>query len=258
MASLRVYEKGRVGVSVERWEKPKKRACDLLVVSSHRDDELLYFGGTIPYYQSVRGKNVYVMYMSGADRLRHREALAGQWSLGNTAYPLFINFPGGYHDGVQGTLESWGGASYVVGRLVDQIRKYRPKVIVTHGLNGEYGHPTHKTTPRVVKKAIKAAASKKKYRASAKKYGTWKVKKLYLHVYSKNKIRMNYNKPAAELDWKSPYMAAYVAYDKHRSQHGNWSMGKSIVKRYPSDRYGLAYTRVGLDKKKRDFFEHID
>lgn len=254
---LRVYEEGRVGASVERWEAPETGKCDLMVISAHRDDELLYFGGTIPYYLKVKEKNVYTVYMSGRDRLRIREALAGQWSMGNTTYPIFMDFPGGYHDGISGTLQSWGGEEAVLKKLVEKIRRFQPDVIVSHDINGEYGHPTHKTTAYLIQKAIKLAGDKSKYKESYEKYGAWNVKKLYLHMYSKNKITMNWNKSYAKLDGKTPFQAACVAYDKHVSQHGSWSMTSKKVTKYPNNKYGLVYSSVGADKKKNDFFENV-
>ena len=258
IARIRVYEKDRVGVSVQRWEKLRDGEADLMVVSAHRDDELLYFGGTIPYYAGVKHKKVYVVYMSGDDRLRHREALEGQWAIGNKYYPMFMNFAGGYHDGISGTLKSWGGESYVLSRVVEKIRRYKPDVIVTHDERGEYGHPSHKTVSYVVKKAVKIAGDKSKFPASAKQYGAWKVKKLYIHMYPKNKLVMKYKSTYDELGGRTPYALACIGYDKHYSQHGRWSMTASYVTKYPSSNYGLAYTRVGLDKKKNDMFEHID
>lgn len=258
ICALRVYEKGKVGVSVERWEAPKTGECDLMVISAHRDDELLFFGGTIPYYTNVKKKNVYTVYMSGNDRLRVREALAGQWSMGVKTHPIFMGFAGGYHDGIKGTVKDWGGEEYVLGKLVEKIRRFKPDVIVTHDVNGEYGHPTHKTTPYLVKKAIKLAGDKTKYKTSYKKYGEWKTKKLYLHVYDKNKITMNWNKRNAAMNNKTAFELACVGYDKHYSQHNGWSMTSKKVKKYPNNKFGLYYTSVGKDKNKNDFFENID
>lgn len=257
MAGIRVYQKGKVGVSVEHWEKPKAKGCDLMVVSGHRDDELLFFGGTIPYYNNVKNKSVYTVYMSGNDRERIREALAGQWSMGVKTYPIFMGYDGGYHDGIKGTLKDWGGESACIAKLVEKIRCYQPEVIVTHDVNGEYGHPTHKTTAYLVSQAVTMAADKNKYPASYKKYGTWQVKKVYKHYTNKNPITMNWDKHYKKLDGKSPYQQALVAFDKHRSQHKNWSMNSPKVTKYPNNKYGLVYSKVGNDKKKNDFFEHI-
>ena len=259
MAALRVYEKDKVGVSVQRWEPAKNGECDLMVISAHRDDEVLYFGGTIPYYQNVKDKNVYVLYMSGDGRVRNREALDGLWSMGCKSYPVFMGFEGGYHNGISGTLKSWGGEDAVLKKMVEKIRKYKPDVIVSHDTNGEYGHPTHKTVAYLAKKAVKLAGDKSKYPSSYKQYGAWKVKKLYLHMYNKNRITLKcYNKTDAKMNWKSAYQLACVGFDKHRSQQGGWSMNSAAVKRYPSNQYGLVYTRVGKDKEKNDLFENID
>lgn len=257
ICTLRVYEKGKVGPSVEQWQTPKAKNCDLMVISAHRDDELLFFGGTIPYYNNVRHKNVYTMYMSGTDRLRVREALAGQWSMGVKTYPIFMGYIGGYHKGVSGTLNDWGGEDAVLGKMVEKIREYRPDVIVTHDKDGEYGHPTHKTTSYLVTKAVKLAKDKTKYKSSYKKYGAWKVKKVYCHYTNTNPITMNWSKHYSQLDGKSPIQVATVAFDKHRSQHGGWDMNNSTVKKYSNKKFGLMYTTVGKDKKKNDFFEHI-
>ncbi|MCM1286569.1 MAG: PIG-L family deacetylase [Acetobacter sp.] len=257
ICALRVYEKEKVGVSVERWEPRKTGDCDLMVISAHRDDELLFFGGTIPYYANVRNKNVYTVFMSGNDRERVREAHASQWSMGIKTYPIFMGFEGGYHNGINGTLNDWGGEDYVLGCLVEKIRHYKPDVIVTHDVNGEYGHPTHKTTAYLVKKAIKIAADKSKYRDSYKKYGIWNVKKVYIHIYDKNKINMDWNKRYKAIDNKTAFELACVGYDKYYSQHGSWSMTSDTVKKYPSNKFGLYYSSVGKDKQKNDFFENI-
>ncbi|MBR0411986.1 MAG: PIG-L family deacetylase [Eubacterium sp.] len=258
ISSLRVYQKDKVGVSVQRWEEPEEGKCDLMVVSAHRDDELLFFGGTIPYYSSVRGKNVYTVFVSGGDIMRHREALASQWSMGVKTYPVFLNYPGGYHDGINGTLKDFGGENAVLERFVETIRKYQPEVIVSHDVNGEYGHPTHKTVAYIIQKAVRAAGDETRFESSYQKYGAWKVKKLYLHMYGKNKIKLNYNNASAKLDGRTPYQMACVGYDKYYSQHKNWQMNATKVTKYPSNQYGLAFTIVGKDEKKNDFFEHIN
>lgn len=258
MVGLRVYEKDKVGISVERWERPLAGHCDLMVISCHRDDELLYFGGTIPYYQNVKGKTVYTMYMSGNDRLRIREALAGQWSMGVKTYPIIGGFEGGYHNGVEGTLAAWGGEQACLKKLVEKIRRYKPYVIVTHDVNGEYGHPSHKTTSYLVTKAVRLANDKTKFPDSYKEWGLWSVQKVYKHYTKQNVIKMNWNTHYDTLNGKSPFQVATIAFDKHTSQHANWSMTCDAVKKCPNNEFGLVYTKVGPDYKKNDFFENID
>lgn len=255
--TLRVYEKDKVGPSVEQWQSPKKGECDLMVISAHRDDEVLFFGGTIPYYQNVKNKNVYTMYVSGREKHRAREAQAGLWSMGVDTYPIFMDYAGGYHDGISGTLRDWGGETAVLKKMVEKIRCYQPEVIVTHDKNGEYGHPTHKTVSYIVLKAVHMAKDKNKFPESYNKYGTCRVKKVYFHYTDKNVMHMNWDHSYKELDYKTPFQSAKVGFDKHYSQHNGWSMTCSTVKQYSNRKFGLVYTTVGKDSKKNDFFEHI-
>ena len=54
---------------------------------------------------------------------------------------------------------------------MERIRRFRPEVILTHDLNGEYGHNQHKVTARTMQAAIEAAADPTRYPASAQLYG---------------------------------------------------------------------------------------
>ena len=255
ICSLRIYEKDKVGVSVEQWKSQEK--CDLMLISAHRDDEILFFGGTIPFYSFVKKKKVCTIFMSGNDIIRIREALSSQWSMGIKNYPIFMEFPGGFHDGINGTIKDFGGEEKVLGKIVEIIRNYKPDVIVSHDINGEYGHPTHKTVPFLVQKAIKLASDKNKFFDSYKKYGVFDVKKIYLHLYKENKIIMNWNMRSAFLDYKTPFEVASVGYDKYNSQHKKWGMSFKRVIKYPNNIYGLIHTTVGKDIKKDDFFENV-
>ena len=69
---------------------------------------------------------------------------------------------------------------------------------------------------------------------------------------------MNWDNTYKELDYRTPYQMAKVGFDKHYSQHNGWSMTCDAVKKYSNRKFGLVYTTVGKDKKKNDFFEHID
>lgn len=96
------------------------------------------------------------------------------------------------------------------------------------------------------------------WKSRLKKYGTWKIKKVYIHIYGKNKVTMNRNKRHKSMDNKTAFELACVEYDKYYSQHSGWSMTSETVKKYPSNKFGLYYSRVGKDKQKNDFFENID
>ena len=259
IATLRVYEKGRVGYSVQKWKTAQNGKCDLMVISAHCDDELLYFGGTIPYYQNVVKKNVYVVYVSSDKQVRNSEAMNGLWSIGCRNYPIFLGYEDKkFKNGIEETLERWGGEDAVLENMVGIIRRYKPKVIVSHDVNGEYGHPAHKTIAYLLPIAIEMAKDSEQYPASCDEYGTWEVQKLYLHMFEENKVVMKcYSTAYAAIDGRTPYQLACIAFDKHLSQY-SWSMTRKEVVAYPNNQYGLVYSAVGEDKLKNDFFENVN
>ncbi|MBQ8080714.1 MAG: PIG-L family deacetylase [Clostridia bacterium] len=60
----------------------------MLLLSAHPDDELLWFGGTLPTYAGERGKQVQLVYLAHGDARRKNELLDGLWTCGVHAYPV--------------------------------------------------------------------------------------------------------------------------------------------------------------------------
>lgn len=71
---------------VQQWEPTPKKA-DLLLLVAHPDDELIFFGGTIPTYAVEKNMNVVVAYMSYSNTTRRSELLNGLWHMGLRQYP---------------------------------------------------------------------------------------------------------------------------------------------------------------------------
>ena len=254
ISEINVFSQGTLPDTVQRWEDPVEKA-DLMVISAHQDDELLWFSGTIPEYTVDRGKKTVVVYMADCGRFRRKEALEGLWTMGVKNHPVFNRFTDKRTPTLEEGLALWGGEDAVVGKVVENIRQYKPEVIVTHDVNGEYGHGGHMATAYAAQKAVEAAKDASQYPESAQKYGTWEVKKLYLHLYSENQIQMDWDKPLAAYDGKTGYEVACMGYDMHKSQHRFYQMKKGGP--YDNTKFGLAYTAVGLDTGENDFFEHV-
>lgn len=237
------------------WDPPCTKA-DLLVLSAHPDDELLYFGGTIPTYAGERGLAVQVAYMAhGTTDLRQREAKNGLRLCGVQNEPVFLGFRDSYSTSLETAERQWGRDN-VTAAIVSLIRQCRPEVMVTHDLNGEYGHGAHRVTSSCTLDAVKLAADETQYPDSAGTYGVWQVKKLYLHLYPENAITMDWRQPLSAFQGKTALDMAQLAYECHVSQldyHQNvYDTGK-----YSCAEFGLAFTTVGEDAEKTDFFEHI-
>ena len=175
--------------------------------------------------------------------------------MGVKNHPVFNRFTDKRTPTLEEGLALWGGEDAVVGKVVENIRQYKPEVIVTHDVNGEYGHGGHMATAYAAQKAVEAAKDASQYPESAQKYGTWEVKKLYLHLYSENQVQMDWDKPLAAYDGKTGYEVACMGYDMHKSQHRFYQMKKGGP--YDNTKFGLAYTAVGLDTGENDFFEHV-
>ncbi len=255
ITEIRVAEKDNVSPIMQQWE-PVTGKVDLLVISAHQDDELLFFGGTIPYY-AAQGKNVAVMYMANCARSRYGEAMAGLWACGLRNHPIFLGLKDKNLDSYEETVALWG-LEETEELMVEQIRKYKPDVIVTHDINGEYGHNQHKLTSAVIRRAVLLAADPESYPDSVAEYGVWDVKKTYIHLYEGNQLTMEaYDEPMAELNGLTPTEVATIGYAKHESQHNAYSMQNQGVK-YDNRVYGLIRTTVGDDEAKNDLFEHIE
>ena len=251
VSEITIYSTGALPKDVQIWESPVNKA-DLMVICAHQDDEFLFMGGAIPYYQGE--KNLVVFYMANCGRTRRGEALDGLWTIGMHNYPVFACFPDVRTKTLQQCMDAWGNEK-AVEILVKNIRKFKPDVIVTHDENGEYGHGAHSFTAYAVKKAVEKSADPDQYRESAQQYGAWQVKKLYLHLYNKNQIQLDWNKPMTKFDGYTALEMASIGFSKHVSQQKNHSMKEGIL--YDNQKFGLAFTAVGLDSKKDDFFENI-
>lgn len=237
----------------QRWQ-PTHETADLMVLVAHPDDELLFMGGAIPYYELVRNKRVVVCYLTCANHLRQSEMLNGLWSMGIRHYPVIGHFADQSLGTKAKTYRLWG-KDKVQNYVVELVRKYKPKVLIGHDVNGEYGHAAHRVASELAAYVFEAAAKDTVHTKSAKEYGTWEISKLYLHLLKKDAVEMDWKTPYDELGGKTPLQLAEEAFKLHRSQQKRHRMG--LNSNYDSTKFGLAGTRVGKDEKKNDFFEHI-
>lgn len=250
-----VYSAGELPSDVQLWNPPVDKA-DLMVLSTHQDDELVFLGGTIPYYAVALQKPTVVVYMTNCARYRRAEALNALWKMGVRDYPDFINLKDEKVGSIEAGIKLWGGKDNVLSLVVERIRRFKPEVIVTQDLNGEYGHNQHKITARCAKYAIDAAADPSQYPESAQKYGAWQVKKLYHHLYKENALEMDWETPMEALGDKTPLEVAKIGMKEHSSQTGAYAVKSHGT--YDNSKFGLYFTTVGEDEAKNDFLEHID
>ncbi len=225
------------------------------MISAHCDDELLYFGGTIPTYAGEKGLVVQVAYMANEERLRMDEAMNGLWLCKVRNAPVLVGMKDAYTETLEAAEKRWG-RDETVAAIVSLIRRFKPEVIVTHDLEGEYGHGAHRITASCTLEAVSAAADGTLYPESAQEYGAWQTKKLYLHLFDTGAITMDWRVPLDAFDGLTALDVANLAYDCHVSQQ-EFHQNVYDTGDFSSAEYGLAYTQVGQDVAGGDFFENI-
>ena len=253
LSELRVYAEGYPYHAVQKWETVPEK-IDILLVSTHQDDEFLFFGGSIPYYSWRDDVTIAVVYMANCGRLRYREALNGLWCAGLKYHPLCLGLDDYLTYNVEEAAAKW--RSDDPEKLLTRIiRQYKPEVILTQDFNGEYGHAQHKVTTRTVTECLKLAEQADYDPESAETWGVWSVRKLYVHLYDQNEIRMNWEQALTD-PVITPMFLAKEGFDKNKSQQAYFSMERQ-GNLYDNHLFGLYYSSVGPDVLKNDFMENI-
>jgi N-acetylglucosamine malate deacetylase 2 len=141
----------------------------VLAVSAHPDDDTLFAGGTLAKY-SAEGHDVYTLCTTRGEGgevgeppvgpkerlgvLREAEARCAAQALGEREI-FFLDFvdPHMEIDGeaspIAATLDEFAAA------IAEHLARLQPDVVITHGSDGEYGHPQHRFTHQAVRAAIR-------------------------------------------------------------------------------------------------------
>lgn len=251
---LYALSQGDVPAWVQQWE-PTWEKADILFISTHPDDELIFFGGAIPTYAAERQNRVVVAYFTYANSTRSSELLNGLWHMGVRNYPVIGSYKDSYAKSLNDAYKGAGGKNKVNEWVVGLYRQYKPEVVVAQDLNGEYGHNQHKMTADAAKNCIALAADEDQFVDLTIAYGTWEVKKLYLHLYEENQITMDWETPLQSMGGSTGLELASEAMDLHKTQEGKASMEQGVE--YDNHLFGLAWSTVGEDVEKNDFMENI-
>jgi LmbE family N-acetylglucosaminyl deacetylase len=276
LSEVEVYSPGTVPEHVQTWQPPLEGKTDLLLLSTHGDDDQLFFAGLLPRYAGQEKVAVQVAYLTDHRNLtnqRTHEILNGLWATGCTAYPVMPDFPDFRIDDLKKTYQEFSRLGYaqvdLLNYVVELLRRFKPQVVVGHDIDGEYGHGMHMAYTDCLLQALKVSNDADVFPELAQKYGTWEVPKTYLHLYDQNAIELDYDQPLSAFDGMTAFeVSQKLGYPCHKSQQNTWftdwingSDGQitkaTQIKRYNPTRFGLYSTTVGPDVEKDDFLENI-
>lgn len=181
----------------------------MLLVFAHPDDESFGMGGAIAYY-AHKGVEVSLICSTNGDvGSVDEDRLSGFASVGElrleelrcAAETLGIKevIPFGYRDsGMMGSPDNdhpdslWQADETVVtGRIVREIRRLRPQVVVTFDPFGGYGHPDHIYMHRTTTRAVQVAGDPAQYpEHRAEGLEAWTVGRLYYTAFPRLPLRM--------------------------------------------------------------------
>ncbi|MBQ4137355.1 MAG: PIG-L family deacetylase [Clostridia bacterium] len=255
ITEIEVYSDGTLQGNIQRWENTLSK-CDILITSTHSDDDTLFFGA-LAAEQASYGRMVQTVFVCNHSNELHRlnELLDGQWTLGITAYPIFGEFEDYYSMSLAKAQEQFD-VDAVSDFLVSAIRRTRPKVVITHDVNGEYGHGAHRLVSLLTRKAVEVSNDATYFPESAERFGTHEPQKTYIHLYKENQIVLDVKKKLDSLNGATPFSVAQKAYGCHKSQH-KWDFAVTTSGTDDCTRFGLYKTTVECDLKSKDVLNGI-
>ncbi len=247
---------------VQTWNQPLDKA-DILLFSTHSDDEHLFFAGLIPS-MIASGKNIQVVYLThhNDNPKRLDEQLNGLWAVGLRNYPVLGAFPDAYSESLNGatTNLSYAGFSLddVINFQIEIIKRFKPLVVVNHDEAGEYSHGQHILNTHALKEALNLLEYE------------YKPQKVYLHLYAENPITMNYDIPLEYYNGMTAFEVSKLGYAEHDSQQytwfTDWLKGKNNeytkatdIKTYSPTKFGLYYSKNGnYETLDNDLFYDVE
>ena len=255
LTQMRLFGPGDLPEDVHVWQDAPEE-CDMLFMSTHPDDEILFLGGVLTQYAKVEKKTVVVSEMAIGIERRMNELLDGIWHCGVRYYPIIGPFRDRWSNTLKKGYEEWD-KEQIESFMIEAVRRTKPQIIVTQDLGGEYGHGAHMVTSRGAIFAYENAGDADVFPESAAVYGTWEPKKIYVHMYPEGAMTFDFRQPLKALEGRTILEVVKEAFELHETQR---KVGFRVedLKETGISHFGLYASRVGADEAPFNFFENID
>ena len=270
VTNIRFLTKGSLPDWVQFWE-PAPQECDLMIMSAHYDDDTLYFGGIAPWALDQGASVVVAFYCDHRQEpYRKHEMLDAVWAYGVRYYPVFGAYADSglvdYPTAVSQLRKSGITWEKMLERQVEIYRKYKPQIVLTHSVTGEYGHSQHILCEQISTEAAMMAGNENIFPDLTEKYGAHEVSKVYVHNYRGflGKTVLDLDMPLESFDGRTPYEITVTAFRKHRSQVSGfigWLTGPGSaagIGSFSPCEWGLYYSSVGEDVSSDTLFDNIE
>ena len=106
MTELRIYGEGDIPPEAQQWQ-PSAEKADLMLLVAHSDDEVLWFGGTLPRYAGEEGKTCQACMMVPSMPYRRLELLDCLWTCGVRNYPAYSTFRDAFSYSLSKQYKHW-------------------------------------------------------------------------------------------------------------------------------------------------------
>jgi LmbE family N-acetylglucosaminyl deacetylase len=238
----------------------------VMLVTAHPDDEGMLVG-FVPWIAQVKRLPLaWVVLTSGDDSkgvkpfgdrsIRENELRRAAWVYGLPNEPIFGRFRDGVGSGtIEETWRLWGGERAPVEFLVQQIRRYRPEVLVTLAFDSVTGHPNHAAAALAATKAADAAGDAAAFPVAPGAPAPWSPKKIYVHNWPGRRLTMDWTMPVPGAPGLTPHAIVSEGIRQHASQ--GVSRRPMFVGRTTTS-FGLYFSSVGADRPGGDLFDNLD
>ena len=222
IAEIRLFGPGEPPPEVQRWEILDK--CDLMLLTAHPDDEILWFAGLMPTYGGDRGYRIQVTVVVPTGAQRKLELLGAVWHCGVRYYPEMLGFIDKNGQNPERQYSIWHGK----GR---PRRTRRRAVLKQTGEQRNIPIPRRNTEP-----------------GKSKSCTCMNMRKIRLPATGTSRWQHSEERP--DMKWRrrlSVFMPARFS--------GDWAF--EVHGKHDNASFGLYYTSVGKDSGIGDLMEHI-